>query len=493
MSGTLTPPASGVTVRMYRHGFGDCFLLAFPAEGQDKTCYMLIDCGVKYQSPGMDNLEAVAKDIKSATGGRIDVIVITHEHYDHLAGFDAKCASESKKIFDGIRFDEVWAAWIAELENEYEYNPRSLLKFQYKALMKAAERLKATGQEEYCSCAERMMGLIRDSVLSATAFEYVLDKGAVTRYLKPGQQPFFVEKAPQVRVYVLGPPEDPAYLKDMNVGKDSDVYELVHFAPDEDLVFAASILGSDREGLPEQWKSWPENLRPFYGRQEIGVDEARDPELINKRFEGLGLGRFFIENYGFDGIVGACGEKWRRIDNDWLSAAEALALKLEHVVNNTSLALAMEFVESGKVLLFSADAQMGNIRSWHELSWTVDEKMIKTEDLLKRTVMYKVGHHGSHNATLKNEGLEMMVSPELVAMIPLTDKNETGVGYNGIPHQPLLERLHAKTKGRVIRSDHGLDEIYSNKPSMLSKKDWKTFKKVTSQTDLYIDLTIKDK
>lgn len=493
MSGTLESPASGVTVRMYRHGFGDCFLLAFPAKGQDKTCYMLIDCGVKYQSPGMDNLEAVAKNIEEATGGHIDVVIITHEHYDHLAGFDEKKASESKKIFDGITFDEVWAAWIAELENEYEYNPHLLLKFQYRALMEAAERLKATGLEEYSSCADRVLGLIRDSVLSATAFEYVLDKGELTRYLKPGQPPFLIEKAPQVRVYVLGPPEDPAYLKDMNVGKHSDVYELVHFAPDEDLIFAASILGSDREGLPDQWKSWPENLRPFYKRQEISVDEARDPDLIEKRFEGLGLGRFFIKNYGFDGIDGECGEKWRRIDNDWLAAAEALALKLENVVNNTSLAIAIEFVKSGKVLLFSADAQMGNIRSWHDLSWTVDGEKVETENLLERTVLYKVGHHGSHNATLKNEGLEMMGSSELVAMIPLTDKNETGVGYDGIPHQPLLERLHTKTRGRVIRSDHGLDEIYSNKPSILSKKDWKTFKKMSSQTDLYIDLTIEDK
>jgi hypothetical protein len=493
MAGTLTSPASGVTVRMYRHGFGDCFLLAFPTKGQGETCYMLIDCGVKYQSPGMNNLEAVAKNIEESTGGRIDVVVITHEHYDHLAGFDKRYASESKKIFDGIRFDEVWAAWIAELENEYEYNPRSLLKFQYKALMKAAERLKATGQEEYCSCAERVMGLIRDSVLSATAFEYVLGKGDLTRYLKPGQPPFLIEKVPQVRVYVLGPPEDPAYLKDMNVGKDSDVYELVHFAPDEDLIFAATILGSDREGLPDQWKSWPKNLRPFYKRQEISVDEARDPDSIEKKFKGLGLGKFFIENYGFDGVDGVCGEKWRRIDNDWLSAAEALALKLEHVVNNTSLAIAIEFVESGKVLLFSADAQMGNIRSWHELSWTVDGKKVETEDLLERTVLYKVGHHGSHNATLKNEGLEMMESSELVAMIPLTDKNETGVGYNGIPHQPLLERLHAKTRGRVIRSDHGLDEMRSNKPAALTEKAWNAFNKVTSETELYIDLTIEDK
>jgi hypothetical protein len=39
-------------------------------------------------------------------------------------------------------------------------------------------------------------------------------------------------------------------------------------------------------------------------------------------------------------------------------------------------------------------------------------------ELLERTVLYKVGH-GSHNATLREFGLEMMSSPELTAMVPV--------------------------------------------------------------------------
>src|SRR5205814_10221079 len=42
----LSPPASGVTVRMYRQGLGDCFLLAFPTGQAGQAFYTLIDCGV---------------------------------------------------------------------------------------------------------------------------------------------------------------------------------------------------------------------------------------------------------------------------------------------------------------------------------------------------------------------------------------------------------------------------------------------------------------
>ena len=86
--GLLTPPASGVTVRMYRQGLGDCFLLAFPTSSPGQACYVLIDCGV---IPGTENPQTimtdVAKDIEEATGGDIHLLVITHEHWDHVSGF----------------------------------------------------------------------------------------------------------------------------------------------------------------------------------------------------------------------------------------------------------------------------------------------------------------------------------------------------------------------------------------------------------------------
>ena len=68
------------------------------------------------------------------------------------------------------------------------------------------------------------------------------------------------------------------------------------------------------------------------------------------------------------------------------------------------------------MLLFPADAQIGNWLSWQSLppGTAADDAWITADDLLARTVLYKVGHHGSHNATLKERGLELMTSDLVV-------------------------------------------------------------------------------
>ena len=91
---------------------------------------------------------------------------------------------------------------------------------------------------------------------------------------------------------------------------------------------------------------------------------------------------------------------WRRINQEWLYSAEQLALDMNDQTNNASLVLAFELTKGGKVLLFAADAQRGNWASWARKDWKDGDEVVTARDLLGRTVLYKVGHHGSHNATL---------------------------------------------------------------------------------------------
>jgi hypothetical protein len=218
---------------------------------------------------------------------------------------------------------------------------------------------------------------------------------------------------------------------------------------------------------------------PFDERYRIEQDDAKQTP-------------FFTEHYGFD--AGA-EEAWRRIDSDWLSVAGELALHLDSYTNNTCLALAIELIESGKVLLFPGDAQVGNWLSWGDLSWKVKDAEGKTQtvtidDLLARTVFYKVGHHGSHNATLRAHGLEKMESPDLVAMIPVHRETAKDQEWE-FPYPPLYKRLKEKSRGRVLLADFkSFQEIAKEAQKNLLPEEWEAFTKATKFDELYIEHSI---
>jgi hypothetical protein len=101
-------------------------------------------------------------------------------------------------------------------------------------------------------------------------------------------------------------------------------------------------------------------------------------------------------------------------------------------------------------------------KSWHESGWShqnglARDETISAADLLQRTVLYKVGHHGSHNATLRQQGFEMMTSQELITMIPV---DETwALARKPYPWTMLFDPLYAdlmrRTGSRILRSDVG--------------------------------------
>ena len=104
------------------------------------------------------------------------------------------------------------------------------------------------------------------------------------------------------------------------------------------------------------------------------------------------------------------------------------------------------------MLLFVADAQVGNWLSWQDLEWTVGGKTVTGPDLLKRAIFYKVGHHGSHNATLQEKGLEQMENLR-VAMIPVDEEMAKRKRWNHMPLDEILAALDKRAKGVVLRVD----------------------------------------
>jgi hypothetical protein len=80
------------------------------------------------------------------------------------------------------------------------------------------------------------------------------------------------------------------------------------------------------------------------------------------------------------------------------------ASKIENFLNNQSLVVLFEF--GGKKLLFAGDAQGGNWEYWlyktdapQKDPTKAGEIIEKSKELLQTIDFYKVGHHGSTNAT----------------------------------------------------------------------------------------------
>lgn len=476
---TMAPPESGVTVRMYRlHGLGDCFLLAFRAKDGSGR-YMLIDCGILTGTKGgATRLKAVAEDIAAATDHHLHILVATHEHWDHVSGFQY-----AKDIFDTIQVDKVWLAWTEDPQNPLAKRLRAKHNNALRALSAAATRLKAAGDPNAASI-EKVLSFhggfnpVLGTAGTARLLDYVRNKSADVHYCRPGKPRLFVPEVEGVQIYVLGPPEDETLLNRNDPSKtEGEVYQMTWTLNARTAFGLAALAGENTAALSTDEQLLLMRSRPFDTHQGISKETA----------EKYG---FFHKYYGFSPESG--GPAWRRIDTDWLAASEGLALDLDSDTNNTSLALAIELTASQKVLLFAADAQVGNWLSWHKVSWpsmTADKAAEVTgSDLIKRTVLYKVGHHGSHNATLREKGVELMQSPDLVAMIPVDEEQAQGKKW-AMPFNPLLQRLTEKTQGRIIRSDSGLPE----KPKDVPQLQWDEFLAHAQEDgDLWVEYTVPE-
>jgi hypothetical protein len=492
---------SAVRVRMYRHGLGDCFLLSLPA-ANERPFYLMIDCGIILgtKEPG-PLMKSVVKDIIDVTHGEIDLLVVTHEHWDHLSGF-----LQAKELFaagsdvngsEKLRIRDLWLAWTEDPHDDVGTLLRSQRKKAEQGLrmglqsLRAAELERAPARgaaEEEDETSPRW--ITSEQVESLLSFFGAAGSGTTadalqalqtyarnpSRYCRPSDPPVEIENVPGIRIYTLGPPRDEKLIKKSRPSTaHPEVYEMtLGLTPDASFFAAtahdlAALDGSSAEG---------EFCQPFDSSFRIPHTQAQQWPFFQRYYWGDAAEDDYRD------------QSWRRIDADWLSAATELALKLDEDTNNTSLVLAIELVRSGKVLLFAGDAQVGNWLSWENLSWTVDGRKVTAHDLLARTVLYKVGHHGSHNATLREKGLELMKHPELAAMIPVDHAMAVKKRWSQIPFDPLLKRLAEKTGGRVMRSDNKEKIRDQDPPPGVAPAFWNAYKKRVTETELYFEYEI---
>jgi hypothetical protein len=453
--------SKAATVRHYCQGIGDCHLLKF-TDDQNHDFWVLIDCGVHTGvSGGSDTIARIVRDIASTTS-RIDVLVVTHEHWDHVSGFLTEA-----ETFAELSVGEVWMAWT---ENPADAQARLLDKFKAQALkaLQATSRSleSARGLSPHLlAVRDGLKGLLEfnfgakgEKVRAARDAAIALAPGRV-RYLEPGEAPIVLPSLTNLRVYVLGPPREAKLL-----GITERASEMYGLGPARgwSTAHALNCASAVRQDVPGEDYAAP--FDPDLGTvlsHALDPGSAPDPKELDPHIVAFVRDRYsgpVSDHRPVGSRPHAAGPKaqdqsWRRIDMDWLGAGADLAIQLDNRTNNSSLVLAFEFVDTKRVMLFVADAQVGNWLSWQALKWKVGAGTVTGPDLLARTVYYKVGHHGSENATLKQKGLELMTSPHLSAFIPTNQQDAEKIGWGEMPFDKILDELQRRCSGRVIRAD----------------------------------------
>lgn len=389
-----------ITVRMYNVGFGDSFLLMIPA--RDRTRKILIDCGVHMSGPNpdlslSDLVKRIVKDVTEDGTPRIDVVIATHRHRDHVHGF-------REQIWETVEVGEVWMPWTEHPTDPLAKEIRETQSAVAARLDKALEVMIAAPQRFRLSAAraietKQLREFVSNSLTNAEAMETLHDGFAggakiQRRYLpykERGKNSFDTELLPGVTIHAMGPSRDPEVIRDMNPPKGQSYLRLMDAfdGPDDNLQLP----------FHQDWSIKPETYDPGHA--------------ILKSSE---IGR--INNMG---------------DGTELSVAVAL----EDAVNGTSLMLMLHI---GKAyLLFPGDAQWG--------TWNAAMNDPEWRRLLQKTNFYKIGHHGSHNATPK-EFVDDVLHENFSAMASVRPIKK----FKLIPKKELMEKLREKP-GKVVRSD----------------------------------------
>ena len=437
-----------VIVRMYRMGTGDCFALKFYNEEGDVAFKLMIDAGVC--SFAKKDLLPYMEDLLDFVEDEVDALVVTHEHYDHIMAFD-KC----KDLFkDRFKPKEIWLGWTEDDSKQkvkdwkQDYGEKKFALYQAtEKINKLFDDLKSSELYAEHPFAEKILGALdqqrevvneftklaigeEDSAEIFAVDNYIGDQAGMKevkkafgrlnetdfRYHYPGDLIDDFEDL-GIRIYVLGPPELYAQVE-QEAGEAGESYE--HSKNDQDFNLALIDAVVDPS----------ENTSPFDAQFHMTTSYDKEYTPFRKKYED---------------------EKWRKIDYDWIMSSAGMSLRMNSLTNNLSLALAIEIIHTGEVLLFPGDAEYGSWSSWHDLTWDLDDQStINAEDLLNKTILYKVAHHMSHNGTAQRLGLNMMTNKKLTALAPLSYKKIFPAWKNTMPNRFIFQELLEKTKGRII-------------------------------------------
>lgn len=407
-----------VAIRSYNVGFGDCFLLSFQYPADER--HVLIDFGstgvpkpIKQGKRMMD----IALDIKARTNGKLHAVVATHRHKDHISGFETKPDGKGTgDVIGSLKPDLVVQPWTEDPDLAPEATgPKDDLGTgtgsQVAALAHMHGVAEATLREakstRYFSSAlkAQLSFLGETNINNPSAVKNLMDM-AENDYVFCGKKTKLEKILPGVKIDVLGPPT----------------------------VKQTESIKRQRSSDPDEF--WQLQARAL---RTAGTAKAEGQVLFPR----------FVRSRGPTFPIEA---RWLIYHAKLTRSAQVLQIvrMLDSAMNNTSVILAFQV---GKTcLLFPGDAQIENWRFALQLKDANNKK--KYEELLSNVDLYKVGHHGSRNATpkslwgmFKNKSANRSAAGRLQSLMSTMEhKHGSEDNRTEVPRKTLVSELDRNSK-----------------------------------------------
>lgn len=431
-----TSKPNKITLRSYQVGFGDCFLMTFHYAKFDR--HILIDFGStgipkssESKKKGADKLMTrVAKDIREQCGGKLHAIVATHRHADHISGFATDGKNAPGTIIAECDPDVVLQPWTEHPRanpitgkvsgaNGNKALAFGLALHDMHAISEAVLReTQLRGKALLGQGLHAQLSFLgEDNIKNLSAVQNLMDMGRGKNkqgkakkavYANFGSSSGLASVLPGVKVTVLGPPTLDQTKTIRNQAK-TDEDEFWHFQAVAGKFVTKPQAQLFRHALKFDASRKPPSTRWFINRMQ----SIRGEQLL--------------------GIMRA----------------------LDKAMNNTSLILLFEV--NGKKLLFPGDAQIEN---W---SYALEQK--KVQKLLEDVDLYKVGHHGSLNATPKSLWKLFKKRSTKKSANRLQSIVSTMSGKHGsppkteVPRRPLVDALDKESNYFTTQDLRGVKNI----------------------------------